>query len=337
MKRKLAVTGGIKRRRRFAGTEQMISTGSTLLDLAVSGGRVRGGGLPGGIFVEVFGSESTGKTVLLCEIAANVERAGGEILFRDPEARLNKQFAKLFGLDVKKIDYDCPSTVPEVFAPIRAWKLKDVKKINGAFIDSLAALTTDLEIDGGDKYGGRRGREFSEQLRLTCREILKKNILMVATNQLRQNIGVVFGEKKSPPGGEAIKFYSSLRLSIVGSRSIVKEAMVRNKKIRRVVGIRSMIKVHKSSVWEPGREAPVSIFFKYGIDDVRENLQFIKDMTGAGSYCFKNKRLSQSLDKATRRILDAGQERELREEVIRLWEEIEKHFDDNRKPKNDNR
>jgi RecA/RadA recombinase len=93
----------------------VISTGSTLLDLAISGGRIRGGGLPGGILVEVFGPSGSGKTVLLSEIAGAVQRQGGSIMFKDPEARLNPQFAKLFGLELKEGDYSNPDTVNEVF------------------------------------------------------------------------------------------------------------------------------------------------------------------------------------------------------------------------------
>jgi len=88
----------------------IISTGSTLLDLAISGGRVRGGGLPGGILVEAFGPSGSGKTVLLSEIAGAVQRQNGEIMFADPEARLNKQFAAMFGLDLKDDDYSRPDT-----------------------------------------------------------------------------------------------------------------------------------------------------------------------------------------------------------------------------------
>ena len=105
-------------------TEIMISTGSTLLDLAVSGGRIRGGGIPGGILVEIFGPSSSGKTVLLCEIAGGVQRQGGHVMFCDPEARLNKQFAHIFGLETNKIEYTTPDTVPEVFKPVRKWKPK---------------------------------------------------------------------------------------------------------------------------------------------------------------------------------------------------------------------
>ena len=103
-------------------TETMISTGSTLLDLAITGGRVHGGGLPGGILVEIYGPKGCGKTVLLCEIGGAVQRQGGEVLFGDPEARLNKQFAKIFDLDADSMDYRMPDKVPELFGAVREWE-----------------------------------------------------------------------------------------------------------------------------------------------------------------------------------------------------------------------
>src|SRR5690606_33954727 len=141
----------LKRTKKLDGnTQHMISTGSTLLDLAICGGRLKQGGLPGGILVEISGPSQTGKTVLLCEIAGDVQRKGGEVLFSDPEARLNKQFAKLFDLDVSTIEYNRPNTVPEVFAPVRDWEPKGKKVVHGIFADSLAALSTDMEMESSD-------------------------------------------------------------------------------------------------------------------------------------------------------------------------------------------
>jgi RecA/RadA recombinase len=143
---------------------KMISTGSTLLDLAISGGRIRGGGIPAGILVEIFGPSSTGKTVLLTEIAGNIQNQKGEVMFQDPEARLNKQFAKLFNFELDEAEYSRPNLVPEVFQNVRNWEPKDPGVVNGIFADSLAALSTDMEMgsEEGDKMGARRGKEFSQ-------------------------------------------------------------------------------------------------------------------------------------------------------------------------------
>src|ERR1700676_237368 len=131
---------------------RVISTGSTLLDLAISGQRFDFGGIPGGILVEIFGPSGCGKTVLLCELAGNVQRLGGDVLFRDPEGRLNAQFAKLFDFKVENADYSMPDTVPELFDPIRKWQPKSPDGvISGVFADSLAAPSTKLKTADADK------------------------------------------------------------------------------------------------------------------------------------------------------------------------------------------
>ena len=248
----------------------IISTGSTLLDLNISGGRVRGGGLPGGILVEIFGPSGSGKTVLLSEIAGAVQRQGGEIKFADPEARLNKQFAKIFGLDLYDEDYSRPDTVPEVFGPVRTWKPHSTKVINGIFADSLAALSTDQEMgkDEGDKMGMRRAKEFSEECRKTCRILSQNNYLMVCSNQVRENIGATEYEVKfSSPGGMAIGFYASLRLRAMAPSKIKKTLSKdgdddKKKKVpERIIGVRTEIEVFKSSIWKPFRKAHVTILF----------------------------------------------------------------------------
>jgi len=314
--------------------EKIISTGSTLLDLAISGGRVHGGGIPAGIMVEVFGPSSTGKTVLLCEIAGNVKRQGGQVMFHDPEARLNKQFARLFGLDVEEIEYQIPDTVSEVFKPIREWDPKPRGKVHGIFADSLAALTTEMEEEGKDSYGMRRAREFSEQCRLTCRELAKKGFLMVCSNQIRQNIDAgSFGPKYKSPGGEAIGFYSSLRLRCLNAEKIKKKKRIGGKEVVRVVGIKTEVEVFKSSVWKPYHTAPLYILYDYGIDDIRANLRFLKSTLGESVYKVGGKELAKRIEEAIAIVEEEGLEEELKKEVIKIWMEVENQFTVNRKPK----
>ncbi len=312
----------------------VISTGSTLLDLAISGGRVRGGGLPGGIFVECFGPSSSGKTVLLSEIAGAVQRQGGDIIFADPESRLNEQFAKLFGLEIKEENYSIPDTVTEIFEAIRKWKPEKKDVINGIFADSLAALSTDLEMEEGDPFGGRRSKEFSEQLRVTCREIKAKNYLMVASNQVRDVIGATqYQPKTKTPGGRALEFYPSVRLSFSSPKEIKETIKFAGKDITRTIGVETQIKVFKNSVWKPYRSAPLVVNFSYGIDDISTCLQFIKDYTSNTVYCLGEQKLSNDMDKAIKIIEDSGAEKELKNEVIDLWEKIEAQFENERKPK----
>jgi len=333
---KVEESSKLKRIQKYKGNDEfMLSTGSTLLDLAISGGRVRGGGIPGGILVEVFGPSGSGKTVLLCEIAGALQRHGGEVMFKDPEARLNKQFAKIFDFDVSHIDVANPDTIPEVFKPVREWKPKDMKKVNGVFVDSLAALSTNLELgEKGDKIGMRRAKEFSEELRKTCRIITKNNLLVVMSNQVRDKIGAgEYEVKVTSPGGQGIGFYSSLRLRMVGAQKIVKKITVNKKEVKRVIGITTYIEVFKSSIWEPFRQAPVTILFNYGIDDIRQNLQFVKDYTKETIYSVRESLLDKSMDKSIVMIEEANMEKKLRRQVIEIWEDIETKFTVERKSK----
>jgi len=309
-----------------------ISTGSTLLNLAISGGRTRGGGIPSGIIVEIFGLESTGKTVLLCEIAGRVQQAGGKILFHDPEARLDRQFARIFKLDTDEMTYMNPNTVVEVFTEVRKW-IPDNDKVNCVVTDSLAALSTEMEMenDDGDKMGMRRAKDFSEQLRKTARLITKNKLLLVCSNQLRESTDKYV--KYKAPGGRAIAFYSSLRLRTKKLGNVYREVTIGNKKRKQTYAIEIEVEVVKSSVWHPHRTAPVTIDFKYGIDDIRENLKFLKEYTGAHTYSFGDHKLSNSLDKAIRIVEQRDLEDELQNRVIDLWEDVEEQFKVERKPK----
>ena len=315
-------------------TDVMVSTGSTLLDLVISGGRVRGGGIPTGISVEAFGPSGSGKTVLLCEIAGDVQRKKGEIMFQDPEARLNEQFAMLFDMRVKPENINKPNTVTEVFKSIREWEPKNPDTLNGIFIDSLAALSTNLEMDNddGDKMGKRRAKEFSEGFRKHARILADRNILTVCSNQIRQTDGK-FGPVYKSPGGEAIGFYTSLRLRHGAIEKLYKTITRKGKEIKKIIGVKTIIEVFKSSVWKPYGKAPLTIIFDYGIDDIRENLQYIKDFEKNKTYMVGERSLGVGLLQAIRKVEQEDLIEELREQVIDLWEEIEEAFKEERQPK----
>lgn len=311
------------------------STGSTLLDLCISGDRIHGGGLPAGILVEIFGPSGSGKTVLLSEIAGAIQRSGGQIMFMDPEARLNKQFAGMFDLDTDEMNYSMPDTVTEVFAKLKDWEI-DPTKVNGIMTDSLAALSTDLEMENkeGDKMGMRRAKEFSEGLRKTARILKERNLLMVCSNQVRVNADAgAYGQKHSTPGGISVGFYSSVRLRAFSPKKIHKEVRVAGKIVKQVIGIETQMEVYKNSVSAPYKKCPVVIMFDYGIDDIRTNLQYIKDYTKNTTYTINGEKLDISMEKSILLIEEQNREKELREEVINLWEEIEAKFASNRKRK----
>ena len=305
------------------------STGSTLLDLEISGEHIRGGGIPAGIFVEVFGKNSTGKTVLLCEIAGNIQRQSGEVMFKDPEGRLNKQFSRRFGLKPDEIDYSTPDTVPEVFKPIRTWKPKNTEVVNGIFADSLAALSTELELgEKEDKMGMRRAKEFSQECRKTCRIIKNNNFLMVCSNQMRAT-GNTFGPSEAATGGNAIPYYSCLRIGIS-----VKERLTRDiefdtgrkdekgktitNTVKKFYGIEAEAFIAKSSVGMPYGTALLYILGQYGIDDVRANLVWYKQATKSTTYFAGGRGLEEAIAFVER----DGKAKELREAVIDLWGKI---------------
>ena len=329
----------IPEQKEYEGHGGVVSTGSTLLDLAISGGRFQAGGIPAGILVEVFGPSGAGKTVLLCQLAGNVQRAGGEVMFHDPEARLNKQFAKMFGLDPSTIGYTIPDTIPEVFRSVREWlpeKAEATAPLYGVFADSLAALSTALELgkDEGDKMGMRRAKEFSEELRKTCRIITQRDALVVCSNQVRQNLDAgPYGQRYKSPGGEAIGFYSSLRLRCMSPRKLQVKRTFRGQEHSRVVGVRVEVEVFKSSIWKPFHVAEVFILYDYGIDDIRANLSFLKTNTGAAAYKIGGNELGRSLDRAIQVVEAEGLEDTLRGQVIELWREIESKFAEERKPR----
>lgn len=314
-----------------------LSTGSTLLDLAISGTRVRGGGIPGGIFLEAFGPSGSGKTVLLSEIAGSVQRQKGDIMFADPEARINKQFAAMFGFDLKESGYSQPDTVSELFQSARNWVPEGKGKINGIFADSLAALSTNIEMDNdeGDKMGMRRAKEFSEQLRKFCRVIKEKNYIMACSNQIREKANAgMYEEKFTTPGGKAVEFYSSLRLKFSTPEKIKKELTIHGKKVVKIIGVTVLIEVSKSSIDKPYRKAPVTILFDYGIDDIRQNLQYIKDFSKNTVYTCCDEKLDKSLEVSIKMVEENGWEDDLKEQVIHLWESIERKFESPRKAKN---
>lgn len=330
-----------KKKKKYEGNfETVISTGSTLLDLAISGGRIRGGGIPLGIMVVGYGPSGTGKTVMACEFAGAVQRAGGKVHYGDSEGRLNKKFAEIFDLKTKEIDYSRPEIIPDAFKNLVSAKKKDEDEgLHAYIIDSLAALSTTLEMenDEGDKMGGRRAKEFSMYLRKSKLKIAKKNQILFCTNQIRENMdGGGWSRKDVNPGGKAIEFYSSLILRFTKFSKIKKQITIKGTAVKRAVGIKGTIEVDKSSIWKPHREADITILFDYGIDDIRENLEFCKRFSSSKEFKVGDISLGKTINKAIEQVEKQELEKELKEQTVDLWEEIESKFDENRKPKNRN-
>ena len=318
--------------------ENMISTGSTLLDLAISGGKVKGGGIPGGITIEVFGPPSIGKTSILCEIAGAIKRQGGETRFHDPEARLSTIFAQIFDFDLKEDEISHPNTPKDVFDDLQKWKAKNTKIVNGIFVDSMAALASDMEMEGKKDEYSRRAKLFSQGLRINARLISNSNYLFVCSNQIRDNIDAGFGEKYTTTGGWAFKFYGSLRLKATKqipqrNPKITREVTYKGKKYVKTVGIGIDVKVDKSSIWEPYNTAPVYIIWDYGLDDVRANLEYVKKITGDTIYKISNTKLANSMEESIKIVEKDELEDQLKNQVINLWEELQEKFKKQRKKK----
>lgn len=315
--------------------ENVISTGSTLLDLAISGNRIRGGGIPSGIMLVAYGPSQSGKTALLSQIAGNILDKSGEVFFNDPEARLDQEFSSMFGMHLDEKNYKTPNTVTEVFKNLREWKPKDTEMINGVFTDSLAALSTDMEMasDDGDKMGGRRGKEFSEALRKHARMIKSNNYIFACSNQIREKMNAMaFESKVEFPGGKALWFYSSIVMRFNNPQKTKTKIKINGKDEYRITGIEVEVIVEKT-VDTPFRKAPLIITFGYGIDDIRANLEYVKSYKKLTTYCVNGENVGQGLEKAIAYVEKHNLEKKLRNETIDLWEEIEKMFTVERKKK----
>lgn len=308
---------------------KVVSTGDTRLDLALSGKRVKGGGLPGGILIEIFGPEGSGKTAIASEICASAQSKGGDVRFRDPESRLDKEYTSIYGIDIqsKFFDYSRPETVKELFKDHKEWEPEE-DEINVFAGDSIAALSTEMEMEDEDKRGQKQAKEFSQNLRKNARSLARQNVLTVFTNQLRE------GEKgETTPGGRGIRFYASARLRVAQTELIWREKKLKSGvKVKKAIGIVSTCYVKKSTIDEPYRMCDIYIIFNYGIDDIRGNLQYMKDMTKDSMYDCFGKRF-HGIDAAIDYIEKNKLQNKLKKQVIETWEEIQKMFETNREKK----
>lgn len=314
----------------------IVSTGSTLLNLAILGGRVRGGGIPTGIFVEIYGPEASGKTALLAEIATSTQNQGGEAKYLDVEGRLDREYARIYGMNITEEFIREIQTIPQFFEAIKEWTPARNDVVNTILADSLAALALEGELEQEDKMAAaRRANKFSEGLRKVKAILSQSNRLLVCSNQVRETIeAMAFGMKEKAPGGRAIAHYASLRIKInplyKGSK-IEFERTHQGVLHKKIVGIMSECTITKSTVDDPYRKAIIPIIFGYGIDDVRGNLVFLK--TETGSFTVGGEEIAKQLEKAIEVVERNNLQGQLKEDVIILWEEIEKLFKTERKPK----
>ncbi len=265
----------------------VVSTGSLGLDLALGVG-----GLPRGRVVEIYGPEASGKTTLTLEVVARMQRSGGTAAFIDAEHALDPQYAEKIGVDVDELLVSQPDTGEQ------ALEIADMIVRSGAVdvvvIDSVAALTPKAELEGemGDSHVGLHARLMSQALRKLTANIKRSNTLVIFINQIRMKIGVMFGSPETTTGGNALKFYASVRLDIRRIGAI--------KKRDEVIGNETRVKVVKNKVAPPFKQAQFDILYGEGISREGEFIDLgvkhgIVEKSGAW-YSYNGERIGQGRD-----------------------------------------
>lgn len=300
---------------------EAIPTGSVSLDIALGIG-----GVPRGRIIEIYGPESSGKTTVALHIVAEAQKMGGEAVFIDVEHALDPVYAQALGVDIDSLLVSQPDTGEQALEICEA--LVRSGAIDVVVVDSVAAMTTKAEIEGemGDSFVGLQARLMSQALRKLTGAISKSNAVCIFINQLREKIGVMYGNPETTPGGRALKFYSSVRLDI-RKKDPIKEGS-------EVIGNLTKVKVVKNKVAPPFREAEFDIMYGEGISregevvDLAVKLDIIKK---SGSwYSYQDNRIGQGRDKVKQYLKDNP---EFCEEIVRQVMEQKDRLLSSAKPK----
>lgn len=303
---------------------ECISTGSLMLDMALGIG-----GLPRGRIIEIYGTESSGKTTLTLHAIAEAQKAGGTAAFIDVEHALDPVYAKKLGVDVDNLLVSQPDTGEQALEIIET--LIRSGAIDIIVLDSVAAMTTRAEIDGdmGDAHVGIQARLMSQALRKLTSVINKSNAVAIFINQIREKIGVMYGNPETTPGGRALKFYSSVRIEVRRGEPI--------KDGSQVIGYSTKAKVVKNKVAPPFKTAMFDMIFGEGISKLGEivdtsvQLGIIKK---SGSwFSYDDMKIGQGREKVKQYLIDNPNiceevEKKIREEFANHSELLTSEADD---------
>ncbi|MBE7062322.1 MAG: recombinase RecA [Ruminococcaceae bacterium] len=287
---------------------EAIPTGSLALDLALGIG-----GVPRGRIVEIYGPESSGKTTVALHIIAEAQKRGGEVAFVDAEHALDPQYAKNLGVDVDELIVAQPDTGEQALEIAEA--LVRSGALDVLVVDSVAALVPKAEIDGemGDSHVGLQARLMSQALRKLAGVVNKSNTTAIFINQLREKVGVIYGNPEVTTGGRALKFYASVRMDVRRVEGIKVDG--------NIVGNRTRIKVVKNKVAPPFREAECDIMYGKGISRSGNILDLaaeygLVDKSGAW-YSYDGQRIGQGRENAKKFLEENPEIMELLDQKVR--------------------